>query len=308
VTRMPSEPAGGRVAGWATVTAGILDGQAVLATIKDELKVRVAALREQGVVPGLGTVLVGDDPGSRWYVAAKHKDCAEVGITSIRRDLPAGTPQEQVEEVIDELNADPDCTGFLVQQPTGLDEFALLSRVDPVKDVDGLHPTNLGWLVLGKEAPLPCTPAGCIELLRRFDVPVAGARVAVVGRGITVGRPLGLMLTRRSENATVVLCHTGTHDLASEVRSADIVVAAAGRPGLVTRDMVKPGAAVLDVGVSRVVAEDGRSRVAGDVAPDVAEVAGWVSPNPGGVGPMTRAMLLSNIVAAAERQLAARDA
>jgi methylenetetrahydrofolate dehydrogenase (NADP+)/methenyltetrahydrofolate cyclohydrolase len=285
------------------VTAGILDGKAVLATIKDELRDRVGVLRERGVVPGLGTVLVGDDPGSRWYVNAKHKDCAEVGITSIRRDLPAGTPQAEVEAVIDELNADPGCTGFLVQQPTGLDEFALLSRVDPAKDVDGLHPTNLGWLVLGKPAPLPCTPAGCIELLRRHDVPIAGARVAVIGRGITVGRPLGLMLTRRSENATVVLCHTGTRDLADEVRRADIVVAAAGVPGLVTADMVKPGAAVLDVGVSRIVAEDGRSRVAGDVAPEVAEVAGWVSPNPGGVGPMTRAMLLSNIVAAAERQL-----
>jgi methylenetetrahydrofolate dehydrogenase (NADP+)/methenyltetrahydrofolate cyclohydrolase len=292
------------VAGYETVTARILDGKAVLATIKDELRGRVAALREQGVVPGLGTVLVGDDPGSRWYVNAKHKDCAEIGVTSIRRDLPAGSSQEDVEKVIDELNADPDCTGFLVQQPTGLDEFALLSRVDPVKDVDGLHPTNLGWLVLGKPAPLPCTPAGVIELLRRFDVPIAGARVALVGRGITVGRPLGLMLTRRSENATVVQCHTGTVDLAAEVRRADIVVAAAGTPGLVTADMVQPGAAVLDVGVSRVVTEDGKSRVAGDVAADVAEVAGWVSPNPGGVGPMTRAMLLTNVVAAAERQLA----
>lgn len=286
------------------MTARILDGKAVLATIKDELRGRVAALREQGVVPGLGTVLVGDDPGSRWYVNAKHKDCAEIGVTSIRRDLPAGSSQEDVEKVIDELNADPDCTGFLVQQPTGLDEFALLSRVDPVKDVDGLHPTNLGWLVLGKPAPLPCTPAGVIELLRRFDVPIAGARVALVGRGITVGRPLALMLTRRSENATVVQCHTGTVDLAAEVRRADIVVAAAGTPGLVTADMVQPGAAVLDVGVSRVVTEDGKSRVAGDVAADVAEVAGWVSPNPGGVGPMTRAMLLTNVVAAAERQLA----
>jgi methylenetetrahydrofolate dehydrogenase (NADP+) / methenyltetrahydrofolate cyclohydrolase len=286
------------------VTARILDGKAVLATIKDELRGRVDLLRERGVVPGLGTVLVGDDPGSKWYVAAKHKDCAEVGITSMRRDLSAGATQAEVEAVIDDLNADPGCTGFLVQQPTGLDEFALLSRVDPTKDVDGLHPTNLGWLVLGKAAPLPCTPAGCIELLRRFDVPIAGARIALVGRGITVGRPLGLMLTRRSENATVVLCHTGTRDLAGEVRQADIVVAAAGAPGLITADMVKPGAAVLDVGVSRIVAEDGRSRVAGDVAPGVAEVAGWISPNPGGVGPMTRAMLLSNVVAAAERQLA----
>ena len=275
------------------------------ATIKDELRGRVAVLREHGLVPGLGTVLVGDDPGSQWYVGAKHRDCAEVGITSIRRDLPATATQDEVEAVIDELNADPDCTGFLVQQPTGLDEFALLSRVDPGKDVDGLHPTNLGWLVLGKPAPLPCTPAGCIELLRRHDVPIAGARVAVIGRGITVGRPLGLMLTRRSENATVVLCHTGTRDLAAEVRQADIVVAAAGVPGIVTADMVKPGAAVLDVGVSRIVAEDGRSQVAGDVAADVAEVAGWVSPNPGGVGPMTRAMLLSNIVTAAEQQLPA---
>ena len=296
------------MAGYGSVTARILDGKTVLATIKDELKGRVAALGEQGVVPGLGTVLVGDDPGSHWYVSAKHKDCAEIGVTSIRRDLPAGSSQADVEAVIDELNADPDCTGFLVQQPTGLDEFALLSRVDPAKDVDGLHPTNLGWLVLGKPAPLPCTPAGVIELLRRFDVPIAGARVALVGRGITVGRPLALMLTRRSENATVVQCHTGTRDLAAEVRAADIVVAAAGTPGLITADMVKPGAAVLDVGVSRVVGEDGRSRVAGDVAAEVAEVAGWVSPNPGGVGPMTRAMLLTNVVAAAERRLAERSA
>src|SRR5690348_14569055 len=287
------------------MTAVTLNGRATLAAIKEELTGRVAALRAAGMVPGLGTVLVGDDPGSRWYVNAKHRDSQEIGVNSIRRELPATAPLDEVLAVVDELNADPDCTGFLVQQPTGLDEFALLSRVDPVKDVDGLHPTNLGWLVLGKAAPLPCTPAGCIELLRRFDVPIAGARVAVVGRGITVGRPLGLMLTRRSENATVVLCHTGTRDLAAEVRRADIVVAAAGVPGLVTADMVKPGAAVLDVGVSRIVAEDGRSVVAGDVAPDVAEVAGWVSPNPGGVGPMTRAMLLSNIVAAAERQAAA---
>jgi methylenetetrahydrofolate dehydrogenase (NADP+)/methenyltetrahydrofolate cyclohydrolase len=286
------------------VTARILDGKAVLATIKDELKARVAALAEQGVVPGLGTVLVGDDPGSHWYVGAKHRDCAEIGVTSMRRDLPAGSSLQEVLDVVAELNADSACTGFLVQQPTGLDEFAILSAVDPAKDVDGLHPTNLGWLVLGKAAPLPCTPMGIIELLRRHDVPVAGAKVAVVGRGITVGRPLGLMLTRRSENATVVLCHTGTRDLAAEVRSADIVVAAAGVPGLVTADMVKPGAAVLDVGVSRIVAEDGTSKVAGDVDPGVAEVAGWVSPNPGGVGPMTRAMLLTNVVEAAERAAA----
>ena len=246
-------------------------------------------------MPGLGTVLVGDDPGSHWYVGAKHKDCAEIGITSIRRDLPASATQEEVEAVIDELNADPACTGFIVQQPTGLDEFALLSRVHPDKDVDGLHPTNLGKLVLGKAGPLPCTPVGVIELLRRHGVQIAGAEVVVVGRGLTVGRPLGLLLTRRSENATVTLCHTGTKDLAAHVREADIVVAAAGVPGIISGAMVKPGAAVLDVGVSRV---DGK--VAGDVADDVAEVAAWVSPNPGGVGPMTRAMLLSNIVEIAE--------
>ena len=279
------------------MTARILDGKATLAAIKAELTDRVAVLASRGVVPGLGTVLVGDDPGSTWYVGAKHQDSAQIGVTSIRRDLPATATQAEVEAAIDELNADPDCTGFLVQQPTGLDEMALLSRVDPEKDIDGLHPTNLGWLVLGKPAPLPCTPMGCIELLRRFDVPIAGAHVVIVGRGITVGRPLGLILTRKSENATVTICHTGTKDLAAQVREGDIVVAAAGVPGIITADMVKPGAAVLDVGVSRV---DGKP--AGDVAADVAEVAGWLSPNPGGVGPMTRAMLLTNVVAAAERQ------
>ncbi|HEV7204030.1 MAG TPA: bifunctional methylenetetrahydrofolate dehydrogenase/methenyltetrahydrofolate cyclohydrolase [Jatrophihabitans sp.] len=283
------------------MTATLLDGKATLAAIKRELAGRVAALAERGVQPGLGTVLVGDDPGSHWYVNAKHKDCAEIGVASIRHDLPAGTTQAEVEAVVRGLNADPACTAFLVQQPTGLDEFAILSAVDPVKDVDGLHPTNLGWLVLGKPAPLPCTPTGIIELLRRHDVPIAGAHVVVVGRGITVGRPLALMLTRRSENATVTVCHTGTRDLAAHVRSADIVVAAAGSPSLITADMVKPGAAVLDAGVSRV---DGK--IAGDVAAEVAEVAGWLSPNPGGVGPMTRAMLLTNVVEAAERSLETR--
>jgi methylenetetrahydrofolate dehydrogenase (NADP+)/methenyltetrahydrofolate cyclohydrolase len=281
-------------------TVQILDGKATLATIKGELKQRIAALADRGIVPGLGTVLVGDDPASVWYVNAKHKDCAEVGIASIRRDLPAGTSQAEVAAVVDELNVDPACTAFLVQIPTGLGTAAendILMRVDPDKDVDGLHPTNLGWLVLGKPAPLPCTPTGIIELLRRFDVPIAGAHVVIVGRGITVGRPLALMLTRRSENATVTVCHTATRDLAAEVRQADIVVAAAGSPALITADMVKPGAAVLDAGVSRV---DGK--LVGDVAADVAEVAGWLSPNPGGVGPMTRAMLLSNVVEAAERQ------
>jgi methylenetetrahydrofolate dehydrogenase (NADP+)/methenyltetrahydrofolate cyclohydrolase len=221
------------------------------------------------VVPGLGTVLVGDDPGSQWYVGAKHRDCAEIGIRSIRRDLPVGTTQDEVLEVVRGLNEDPECTGFIVQQPTGLDENAILSAVDPAKDVDGLHPMNLGWLVLGEPAPLPCTPVGCIELLRRYDVPIAGAKVVVVGRGLTVGRPLGLILTRRSENATVTLCHTGTRDLAAEVRQADIVVAAAGVPGIITGDMVKPGAAVLDVGVSRIEdVESGKSVVAGDVHPE----------------------------------------
>ena len=280
------------------MTATILDGTATLKTIKAELADRVAALAEQGRRPGLGTVLVGDDPGSRWYVNAKHKDCAEVGITSIRRDLPATATQADVERAVDELNADPECTGFLVQLPLpkGLDEFAVLERVDPDKYVDGLHPTNLGKLVLGKTAPIACTPYGIVEILRRYDVQIAGADVVVIGRGITVGRPLGLLLTRRSENATVTLCHTGTRDLGAHTRRADIVVAAAGVPDIVTADMVKPGATVLDVGVSRV---DGK--IAGDVAADVAGVAGYVSPNPGGIGPMTRAMLLRNVVEAAER-------
>ena len=288
------------------MTANVLDGTATLAAIKAELTERVSALRGRGVVPGLGTVLVGDDPASTWYVNAKHKDCAAIGVTSIRRDLPAGSTQAEVEAVVAELNADPACTAFLVQMPTGLGdtaEFDILSHVDPAKDVDGLHPTNLGWLVLGKPAPLPCTPTGIIELLRRHDVPIAGSHVVVIGRGITIGRPLALMLTRRSENATVTVCHTGTTDLAAEVRRADIVVAAAGSPGLVTADMVKPGAAVLDAGVSRV---DGK--LAGDVAADVAGVAGWLSPNPGGVGPMTRAMLLRNVVDAAERAAGVGDA
>ncbi len=281
------------------MTAAILDGRATLAAIKLELRDRVRALADRGIVPGLGTVLVGDDPASRWYVAAKHRDCAEIGVASIQRELPAGSTQRQVEDVVDELNADPGCTAFLVQQPTGLDEFAILSRVDPAKDVDGLHPYNLGALVLGHPAPLPCTPLGVVELLRRYDVPLRGAHVVVIGRGITVGRPLGLLLTRRTENATVTLCHTGTRDLPGLVRQADIVVAAAGAPGIVTAGMIKAGAVVLDVGVSRV---DGR--IVGDVAPDVASVASFVAPNPGGVGPMTRAMLLTNVVAAAEAALA----
>ena len=285
------------------MTAQILDGTTTAKTIKAELTERVARLRDQGVVPGLGTVLVGDDPGSRWYVNGKHKDCAEVGITSIRVDLPADATQDEVETHVAELNADPACTGYIVQLPLPghMVTNQVLGLVHPAKDADALHPTNLGWLVLGHPAPLPCTPAGIVELLRRHDVTIAGADVCVVGRGVTVGRSLGLLLTRRSENATVTLCHTGTRDLAAHVRQADIVVAAAGVPGIITGDMVKPGAAVLDVGVSRV---DGK--LAGDVAADVYDVAGWVSPNPGGVGPMTRAMLLSNIVAAAEQSLTLR--
>jgi len=279
------------------VTATILDGRSTLATIKTELAVRVAALAAQGVIPGLGTLLVGDDPGSQWYVGAKHKDCAEIGIASIRRDLPASASQRDVERAVDELNADPECTGYLVQLPLpeGLDQYAVLERIDPAQDADGLHPANLGRLVLNERAPIPCTPYGIVELLRRYAIPIAGADVVVVGRGITVGRPLGLLLTRRSENATVTLCHTGTRDLGAHVRRADIVVAAAGLAGLISADMVKPGASVLDVGVSRI---DGK--IAGDVAPGVVDVAGYLSPNPGGIGPMTRAMLLTNVVEAAE--------
>jgi len=283
------------------VTAKVLDGKATAAAIRAELKERVAALRARGVVPGLGTVLVGDDPGSHSYVRGKHRDCAEVGIASIRKDLPADATQEDVEAAVAELNADPACTGYIVQLPLpkGLDENRILGLIDPAKDADGLQPSNLGKLVLMEEAPLPCTPRGIVELLTRYEVPLRGAEVVVVGRGVTVGRPLGLLLTRRSENATVTLCHTGTRDLAEHTRRADIVVAAAGVPGLITKDMVRPGATVLDVGVSRT--EQG---LVGDVAPDVVEVAGYVSPNPGGVGPMTRAMLLVNVVEAAERQLA----
>jgi methylenetetrahydrofolate dehydrogenase (NADP+)/methenyltetrahydrofolate cyclohydrolase len=286
-----------------TVTAKVLDGKAAAAAIKSELKVRVGALRDRGVVPGLGTLLVGDDPGSRWYVNAKHKDCAEVGIESIRRELPATATQAEIEAAVDELNADPACTLYIVQLPLpkGIDENAVIGRIDPAKDADGLHPTNLGWLVLGKEAPLPCTPRGIVELLRRNDVAIAGQHVVVVGRGITVGRPMGLLLTRRSENATVTLCHTGTRDLAAEVRRADIVIAAAGVPGIISGAMVKPGAALLDVGVSR----DDSGAIVGDLAPDVWDAAGWVAPNPGGVGPMTRAMLLSNVVDFSEAALAA---
>jgi methylenetetrahydrofolate dehydrogenase (NADP+)/methenyltetrahydrofolate cyclohydrolase len=279
------------------MTATILDGKATAAAVKSELKARVDALRASGSVPGLGTILVGDDPGSHAYVAGKHRDCAEVGIESIRVDLPADTTQEHLEAEIQRLNEDPAVTGYIVQLPLPkhLDANRVLELMDPAKDADGLHPMNLGRLVLGEPAPLPCTPRGIVELLRRYDVAVNGAEVVVVGRGVTVGRPLGLLLTRKSENATVTLCHTGTQDLTAHVRHADIVVAAAGVPRLVSAGMVKPGAAVLDVGITRT--EDG---LVGDVDAGVREVAGFVAPMPGGVGPMTRAMLITNVVEAAE--------
>ncbi len=282
------------------MTATLLDGKTTRDEIYADLQTRVQALTAAGHTPGLGTVLVGDDPGSHAYVRGKHADCAKVGITSLRRDLPADVSQTQLLDTVDELNANPDCTGYIVQLPLPkhLDEVATLEQMDSLKDADGLHPVNLGRLVLGEPAPLPCTPRGIVALLRRYEVPIAGARVVVIGRGVTVGRPLGLLLTRRSENATVTLCHTGTRDLAAEVVRADIVVAAAGVPGLVTADMVRAGAAVLDVGVTRTEAG-----LVGDVDEGVAEVAGYLSPNPGGVGLMTRAMLLVNVVERAEAVL-----
>lgn len=287
------------------VSAAVLDGKATRDEVFVDLKARVDKLRAAGIVPGLATVLVGEDPGSHAYVRGKHNDCAKLGIASIRKDLPADITTEQLNEVIDELNADPACTGYIVQLPLPkhLDENAALERIDPAKDADGLHPINLGRLVLdgsgtSSDAPLPCTPRGILHLLRRYDVPIAGSHVVVVGRGVTVGRPIGLLFTRRTENATVTLCHTGTADLAAEVSRADIVIAAAGVAGLITADMVKPGAAVVDVGVSRTV-----EGLVGDVDPGVWDVAGHVSPNPGGVGPLTRAFLMANVVERAETAL-----
>ncbi|WP_156230115.1 bifunctional methylenetetrahydrofolate dehydrogenase/methenyltetrahydrofolate cyclohydrolase [Corynebacterium occultum] len=280
------------------MTAIKLDGKLYREEIFADLAKRVAALKEQGITPGLATVLVGDDPGSHSYVKMKHRDCAEIGINSIRRDLPADVTQEELNAVIDELNEDPACTGYIVQLPLPkhLDENAVLERIHPDKDADGLHPVNLGKLVLNEPAPLPCTPNGSIQLLRRFGIELNGAKVVVIGRGVTVGRPIGLMLTRRSENSTVTLCHTGTKDLKAETLQADVIIAAAGKAHMLTADMVKPGAAVLDVGVSRV-----EGKLLGDVHPDVWEVAGAVSPNPGGVGPMTRTFLVNNVVERAER-------
>ncbi|TVL90114.1 bifunctional methylenetetrahydrofolate dehydrogenase/methenyltetrahydrofolate cyclohydrolase [Streptomyces sp. SAJ15] len=287
------------------MTAQILDGKATAAAIKADLVSRVEALKAAGLAPGLGTLLVGEDPGSKWYVAGKHRDCAEVGIASIRRELPDTASQEEIEAAVRELNENPECTGYIVQLPLpkGIDTNRVLELIDPAKDADGLHPMSLGRLVLNETGPLPCTPYGIIELLRRHGVEINGAHVVVVGRGITVGRSIGLLLTRRSENATVTLCHTGTRDLSAHLRQADIIVAAAGVGHLIKPEDVKPGAAVLDVGVSR----DGEGKIMGDVDPGVAEVAGWLSPNPGGVGPMTRAQLLVNVVEAAERRAAAKS-
>ena len=289
------------------MSAVVLDGVATAAAVKAELAERIQALRSSGVVPGLGTLLVGDDPGSHSYVAGKHRDCAEVGIESIRIDLPATAGTADVRAAIEDLNSSPEVTGYIVQLPLpgGIDENAMLEAIDPDKDADGLHPMNLGRLVMGiggeLTSPLPCTPAGIVELLERYDVPIAGRHVTIVGRGLTVGRPLGLLLTRKGLDATVTLTHSRTPDVAAEVRRADIVVAAVGVPHLVKPEWVKPGAAVLDVGITRVQDEQtGKGRLTGDVDPAVAEVAGHLSPNPRGVGPMTRAMLLGNVVKAAE--------
>ena len=290
------------------MTAVRIDGVATAATVRSELVDRIAALKARGIYPGLGTLLVGDDPGSHSYVGGKHKDSLELGIESVRVDLPAEATEAEVRAAIFELNADPAVTGYIIQLPlpAGIDENAMLELMDPAKDADGLHPTNLGRLVLGVQgeldSPLPCTPAGLVELLRRYDVPIAGQHVVVIGRGLTVGRPLGLLLTRKGLDATVTLAHSRTQNLADVVRQADIVVAAVGVPGLIKPDWVKPGAAVLDVGITRVINPDtGKAKLIGDVDPAVAEVAGFLSPVPGGVGPMTRAMLMSNVVEAAER-------
>ena len=293
------------------MSARVLDGKATAARIKAELAERVVALREKGFVPGLGTILVGDDPGSHAYVRGKHRDCAEVGIESIAVELPATATQEEVTGAVRALNADPACTGYIVQLPlpAGLDEQRVLGLIDPAKDADGLHPFNLGQLaskVSGPlDTPLPCTPRGVVEILARHGVDLAGADVCVIGRSVLVGRSLGLLLTRKSVNATVTSCHTGTRDLSAHTRRADVVVAAAGVVGMVTLDMVRPGAVVVDVGINRVVDPGtGKGRLVGDVDPAVAEVAGWFTPVPGGIGPMTRAMLLTNVVEAAERALA----
>lgn len=291
------------------MTAHILDGEKAATEVKSELVERIAALKQRGITPGLATVLVGEDPPSHAYVRMKHRDAAALGLASVERQLPAETSQEELDSVIDELNANPEVHGILVQipLPKHLNEQAVLERIDPAKDADGLHPVNLGRLVLNVngpiDTPLPCTPVGAIELMLRNDIDLKGKHVVVLGRGITVGRALGLLLTRRAINATVTLTHTGTVDLSSHLRQADVVISAVGVPHLVKAADLKPGVVVLDVGVSREINEEtGKPKLLGDIDPAAAEVADWISPNPGGVGPMTRAMLMSNVVAAAERQ------
>jgi methylenetetrahydrofolate dehydrogenase (NADP+)/methenyltetrahydrofolate cyclohydrolase len=280
------------------VSAQILDGKALAASIKQDLASRTSALKAKAITPGLGTVLVGDDPGSHSYVSGKHRDCKEVGITSIRIDLPATATEADVLAAIKDLNNAPECTGYIVQLPLprAINTQAILEAIDPAKDADGLHPMNLGRLVAGYEAPLPCTPRGIVALLNHYKIPLSGAEVVVIGRGITVGRPLGLLLSRKQENATVTLTHTGTQDLEAHTRRADIVVAAIGEAHFLKAEMIKPGAVVVDVGISR--SDNG---LLGDVDASVYEVASWIAPMPGGVGPMTRAMLLTNVVDACER-------
>jgi len=280
------------------MSAQILDGKALASSIKSTLAQRTAALKARGITPGLGTVLVGDDPGSLSYVSGKHRDCHEVGINSIRIDLPASASHADVLAALKDLNSAKECTGYIVQLPlpNGVNTQAILEAIDPAKDADGLHPLNLGRLVAGYDAPLPCTPRGIVELINHYKIPLAGADVVVIGRGLTVGRPLGLLLTRKQENATVTLTHTGTKDLASHTRRADIVIAAIGQAHFLKAEMIKPGAAVLDVGISRT-----DSGLIGDIDPGVMNVASFVAPMPGGVGPMTRAMLLMNVVDACER-------
>jgi len=277
--------------------AQILDGKALATIVKSDLRTRTEALKARGITPGLGTVLVGDDPGSHSYVAGKHRDCQEVGINSIRVDLPASATQADVMAAIKDLNSAKECTGYIVQlpMPAGINTQVILEAIDPAKDADGLHPMNLGRLVSGYAAPLPCTPRAIVALLRHYEIQIAGAEVCVIGRGLTVGRPLGLLLSRKEENATVTLTHTGTKDLVKHLKQADIVVAAIGKAHFLTAEMIKPGATILDVGISRTEAG-----LLGDVHPDVFEVAANVAPMPGGVGPMTRAMLLTNVVEACE--------
>jgi len=280
------------------MSAVILDGKALAASIKKDLTARTSALKASGKVPGLGTILVGDDPGSHSYVSGKHRDCKEVGITSLRVDLPASASQSDVLAAIKDLNSAAECTGYIVQLPLpqGINTQMMLEAIDPAKDADGLHPMNLGRLVAGYDAPLPCTPRGIVALLNHYKINLNGAEVVVIGRGLTVGRPLGLLLSRRQENATVTLTHTGTKDLAFHTQRADIVVAAIGQSHFLKASMIKKGATLIDVGISRTA--DGLD---GDICPSAYEVAGYVSPMPGGVGPMTRAMLLQNVVESCEK-------